>query len=492
MASRMPPESCKVYTPRPLAEAMVSKLFKAPEGRWLEPGCGNGAFLETISELGVPKSRIVGVEIDTRPGMSDKFATVFRGQDFLRWANQTELRFDYIVGNPPYVAIDRLVGRMRENALSMSDPEGMKIGAAGNLWYAFLCASIRLLEPGGSIAFVLPSSWEYANYAANLRTCIGELFAEVSIYRSKTPLFESVQEGCVVLISRGYGIANKKIKRHVCSDLKALISVLEKEGGSVRKNGNKPRKRKGVLQKAYSSAVRLGDVVNIRLGGVTGDAKYFVINEERRRYLRLPRGALLPALSKAKHLVSSELTRDRWKELLAVGEKVWLFNPPPALMSHAEVKRYLMLSAQKGGCQKTRLKIATRPEWFRTLLPPTIDGFISGMSSSGPWIAFKRMPRLTATNTLYIVEFREALSNDEKAAYALSLLTSYARKGLYKLRRVYAQQLVKYEPGDLARLEILKPRKSHGAGARYRKAVRAILAGKASDATAIADSWFAS
>ena len=278
----------------------------------------------------------------------------------------------------------------------------------------------------------------------------------------------------------------------MCSDLKSLISALEGKRESVRKNGNKSGKRRRILRTLPSKTVCLGDIVNIRVGGVTGDVKYFVITEAQRKFLRLPRGAFRPALSKAKHLVSSEVTKERWEDLLTMGEKVWLFSPPPSLLSHASVKRYLLLSPQKGGCQKTRLKITTRPEWYRTSLPPRIDGFISGMSSLGPWIAFKKMPRLTATNTLYIVEFMDALNDNEKAAYALSLLTSYARKGLLTLRRVYAQQLVKYEPGDLARLEIPKPRRSRGAGARYRKAVQAILVGKLSHAIEMADSWFAS
>ena len=112
------------------------------------------------------------------------------------------------------------------------------------------------------------------------------------------------------------------------------------------------------------------------------------------------------------------------------------------------------------------------------------------MAQLGPWICLRAMPRLNATNTLYTVRFRGRLTPDEKAAWALSLLTSHSRRFLQSIRRVYPDGLVKYEPGDLLDLPVLVPPKVPGARVWYLKTVGALLSGEVNEAKQMADEWF--
>src|SRR5262249_22776395 len=100
--------SCKVYTPRKLAEAMGAAVAGVAKCRWLEPGRGQGAFLRAMNSLGISRSGIHGIELELDVSESDTHGTVLRGVDFLSWASNQECRFDCIVGNPPYVAIREL------------------------------------------------------------------------------------------------------------------------------------------------------------------------------------------------------------------------------------------------------------------------------------------------------------------------------------------------------------------------------------------------
>jgi len=115
---------------------------------------------------------------------------------------------------------------------------------------------------------------------------------------------------------------------------------------------------------------------------------------------------------------------------------------------------------------------------------------MSGMAQPGPWICLRAMPRLNATNTLYTVRFRGRLTPDEKAARALSLLTSHSRRLLQRIGRVYPDGLVKYEPGDLLNLPVLVPGKVSGARLWYLKTVAALLSGQVPKAKQMADEWF--
>ena len=112
---------------------------------------------------------------------------------------------------------------------------------------------------------------------------------------------------------------------------------------------------------------------------------------------------------------------------------------------------------------------------------------MSGMTKCGPWLALNGMGPLTATNTLYTVHFKRRTPANEKAAFALALLSSKVRKQLPSLQRRYAAGLGKFEPGDLQSLRIPVYAVPRHATDDYRKAVKALLNGEIAAATEIAD-----
>jgi hypothetical protein len=99
------------------------------------------------------------------------------------------------------------------------------------------------------------------------------------------------------------------------------------------------------------------------------------------------------------------------------------------------------------------------------------------------------MPKLAATNTLYIVRFKSAKTIEEMAAWSLALLSSRTRTAAFKVGRIYADGLLKFEPRDLASLPLPVPATFSGARSRYREAVTMLLAENYGGAQAIADRW---
>ena len=137
------------------------------------------------------------------------------------------------------------------------------------------------------------------------------------------------------------------------------------------------------------------------------------------------------------------------------------------------------------------MKIRIREPWYRTPLPRNCHGFVSGMSRHGPWISLNMAPRLTATNTLYAITFRAAMSPEQRCAWALALIASGKfRETLSSLGRVYADGLIKYEPGDLANLQITRrPKRVKGARQAYRQAIEFLLSGETQAACRVADGF---
>ncbi len=486
------PLSSTVYTPDPLALGMVRALGDSPGASWLDPCAGLGAFGRALRTIGVPPARITAFDLQSVITEADSHARISRGVDFVEWSEHTQQRYDRIVLNPPYVALGRIQGSPRHAALRTTLPDGTSLPLKANYWAAFLLASLRTLASGGGLCAVLPASWDFARYAAPLRSSLPRLFASFRVFRSREPLFPEVQEGAVVLVAHGYCATRGRSVRTETATSVGLVAALElavaPDAGSVVLSTSVFRSVEPALR---TSTVKFADVLVLRLGGVTGDAPYFLLSESERVAYRLPMSCLRPAVTRARHLRSALIDMRAWQALRAADERVWLFSPSETASLDPRVQAYLRLAPEDGGCNRDRWKVIKRDPWYRTVLPRRVDGFISGMSRVGPHLVLRSMPRLTATNTLYVVRFVGTRTPDERAAIGLSLLTSEVRATLQRRGRVYADGLLKFEPSDLASVELPVAPRVAGARSVFRRATECFCRGEGDAASRLADSFFA-
>lgn len=476
---------CRVQTPHPLAKAMVAALGDSSHDRWLEPCVGEGHLLQALSRHGVSPDRIRGLDLDPETSESDRLGRILRATEFLGWASSTDEVFDKIIANPPYLPLSQCPSEVVTAAVDLDGPHDLRVRPGANCWCAFLIASLRLLHTGGCLCFVLPAAWEYADYAGDLRQTIAHNFREVSIHRSLVPLFTAVQEGSIVLIATGYRLPPQHIQRRDYASAAALLDGLGKSRSETLKPSRVPRKTNDPF-------CTLGEELTVSIGAVTGDNGYFLLSEDRRTERGLPRSAMHPVLTRARHLRTHLVDQAEWNRLRDSGKRVWLFRPRDSDLETDSVDEYLALSEAAGGCRRNGYKVSRRSPWHRTPLPAPPHGFVSGMSSCGPWISLNGMEDLNATNTLYTVRFSTAETADERAAWALALLTTDARKSMQSLARRYPDGLLKYEPGDLQRIAVPVPKARVGALEHYGTAVAVLLTEGPDAAAGLADAWFAS
>lgn len=480
------PHATAVETPPSLAEAMVRSIGDNARARWLDPCCGRGSLVRAVSTLQVPRSRLTAIDLGHVPPALALTAEVHDNTDFLAWTTTRKPAFDKIVANPPFIAISKLPAVL-QNAAVNERRNGFKIDRTANYWMAFLGASLEVLRPGGDVCFVLPAAWEFANFADEARSAIPTMFSTFETHRSRGPLFEDVSDGCVVVVGRDY--LRPRIRppaRYVHASPRDLIAAV---GLGGPKHRTVARPARPTPPEAHPQSVDLGDVMDIRIGGVTGQVGYFLLTDTSRVKHALPDSALQPVLSRAAHLNSSHVTSEEWETLRRNLDRVWLFSPSDELVANEAVRNYLALDRASGGCDRSRYKIARRTPWFRTPMPPQVDCFISGMSRNGPWLALNSMPGLSATNTLYVGSFRANVSPRDRFVIALSLLGSDARSYLEKRTRHYGDGLLKVEPGDLARAPVLPTSFEPSSADTYRECVSALLDGKEEECREMADQW---
>jgi adenine-specific DNA-methyltransferase len=477
----LPPPECRVYTPPPLADAMVQAIEPTPYDYWLDPCMGPGVFVACLRKKGVHKEHIVGIDIDPDAGAEDDSATTVRGIDFFEWCTSTTQKFNRIVANPPYVAIRKLHPTLQQSLATFGTGSDGSFALRSNYWCAFLSACFRVLANHGSLAFVLPAAWDYAQYASDVRRAVHQQFQSVEVHRSREPLFPEVREGCVVLVAKGYRKAPARSVRINHSNAHALITALLQGDG-------KPTNHHAMAKTGDLSLTLFSDLYAVKIGCVTGDAKYFLLRESDRVRLGLPRESVSPVLSKARHLTSAYMTTKEWKRLLAADERVWLFNPEPKVMRQRAVQEYLQYGREN--CDLDAYKLRNRDPWYRV---PDVrygtTGFLSGMTKLGPWICFRSKRQLAATNTLYALTAKTKMSSEERAAWALSLISTSPRRQFHAIARRYPDGLAKLEPHDLNSFRLPTPLRTKRAPEEYARAISYLVAGKVAEAIAVADAF---
>lgn len=479
------PQSATVYTPPELAVAMVAAARGKPGALWLDPCVGDGAFVAQMASHGVRAAQICAIDIAPGPGAVDNLARTVREMDFLDWAATHRASVDHVVMNPPYAALSRIQGRLLDRALDVRMSDGQRLPFKANYWAAFLLTAIDCLREGGSLVAVLPAAWDFAKYARRVRENVERAFGEVVVVRCASPLFPKVREGVVVVVALNRGARSCCSRRVEVSSLSETIAALEHIA-----RGKVPHATSTVRAFAPPPLAlqRLDQLVHIHIGAVTGDADYFLLTEDERKAWGLPQSALRPTLSRSKHLNGAVVGKKEWEALRDEGARVWLFWPTKGALRHRAVKAYLKYG-KEGGCNLAAHKIAERDPWYRTPLPGRVDGFMSGMSKRLPFLSLRAMPRLTASNTLYVVRFKGRATVAEKATLGLLLLTSSVRREMAGRSRLYADGLLKFEPTDLGcvRVPVIEARRD--AARVLREATTLLLAGREGEASVMADAW---
>lgn len=479
------PDSSTVFTPQELASAMVRAVGDAGNCAWLDPCVGDGAFVAEMSAIGVPRERIQALDIAPTPSQRDGLACTKRPIDFIEWASHNACSVDRVVMNPPYVALSRVRGTPLRNALAVSFADGRRLPLKANYWCAFVLRAIECLRPGGALVAVLPAAWDFARYAIRVRDAVAKSFGDISIIRCASPLFPTVKEGVVVIVGTRRGDQPTTMRRVEVPDLAGTLRALEELAV-----GKAPRDSTVVrnFSSGESPQARLDELIDIRIGAVTGDATYFLLSEAERAELGLPRRAVRPVLSRSKHLTTAVLDDSAWARIRDAGGRIWLFRPTQAALKHPAVKKYLRRGKQ-GECNTDAYKISSRKPWHCTPLPNRVDGFLSGMSKRFPFLVLCEMKHLTATNTLYIVSFKRGTQRIDKAALGIVLLTSRVRREFARHSRVYADGLLKFEPSELGNIRVPVVRPQGDAVDVFRRATELLLQGKEAAAEAVADAW---
>lgn len=177
-----------VFTPDWVADFMVEEVLNSQKitgkEKILDAGCGEGIFAITAAKKlaklsGKPINKVIEENIyfiDLSPDYVEitkknlqklskiKIAKFNAITDNFCFHNFNE-KFDFVIGNPPYVRIQNLNGRkdlLQKQFITASN-------GSIDLYFCFFERALKLLKDSGKIAFITPNSHFYSAAGKNLR-----------------------------------------------------------------------------------------------------------------------------------------------------------------------------------------------------------------------------------------------------------------------------------------------------------------------------------
>jgi len=180
------------FTPKFVAEFMVSLITKPRDARVLEPCAGMGVFLSALYEAGF--RNIDAYEIDSSLPNYSPVKVEYR--DFLKV--KPEEKYDVVIGNPPYVRWKNIPREWKEEFRKSSYWKGI-INGLSDLTYAFIYHSVNMLKEGGELIFITPIFWTETLHGARLRDyLIKRGYLDLIINFNEMKIFDEVSSTIVI------------------------------------------------------------------------------------------------------------------------------------------------------------------------------------------------------------------------------------------------------------------------------------------------------
>jgi len=437
------------YTPPDLAAYITRWTLGKNPKTLLEPSCGDGVFVQGLSEVGFSGSlSFTGFEIleteaaKTRDRCRKQTGLDWsiQGEDFLGWAIDRMLgrrvEFDAVVGNPPFIRYQYLPPESQRKAEAIFKILGLPFTRHTNAWVPFVLASIALLKPGGRLGMIIPSDIIHVAHAQSLRTYLGTACSRLLIIDPEEIWFDGTLQGAVILFaekkishsdhSHGLGIVRVSGREFLSYDPANLFSDTTRMNGKTVEGKwtralltANERELLDVLQER-PDVHRFDEIAEVDVGIVTGANKFFLVPDETVERFGLQAFAH-PMFGRSEHCPGVIYDEQQHRENARVGNPtnfIWFKK------DFAEPSKSVLEYIRLGEAQElhTRYKCRIRSPWYAV---PSVYTTRIGMlkrSHDTPRLIYNRLDAFT-TDTAYRIN--STVSTPEKLIYCfLNALTA--------------------------------------------------------------------
>ena len=188
------------FTPKSVRDVVWQYIDTKPVAI-LEPSAGSGEFFDDCRER-FPDATLVGVELNAAMAETKGFVN----QDFLEW--KSDVSFDLIVGNPPFVQREK--GHTSNKNI---------VSGRSNLYVEFIYKCLtQHLAPGGTLAFVIPASIGNSAFYAPTRKLLCSLDIIAFKILDTHDFVETSTRICVLVVKNSPGSGRFVYNEFLCEN----------------------------------------------------------------------------------------------------------------------------------------------------------------------------------------------------------------------------------------------------------------------------------
>ncbi|MGZ3901771.1 MAG: Eco57I restriction-modification methylase domain-containing protein, partial [Bacteroidia bacterium] len=446
------------YTPEFLSEFIVRYTAPHFEGKTnlsvFEPSVGDGSFVKAFNKTNFPNSiekfSFTGIdkimpelrkaEIVSQKNKRASTKYSFAKADFLHYQKTCNLKFSFIVGNPPYVKKQLLNKSQIELCEQIHKDSALPESSVKNIWSAFLLRSCQLLTKDGVLAFVLPAELLQVKFSKELRDYLGTVFQRIEVFTFDDLLFECKGQDTILLFAFKKHDSPGQFYTHIVNTSQLTEGDFTLRGNDALVSTNTKWTHHSLTADELTFIHNIGNRLPVidhycdsKPGIVTAANSFFIINEETERRYRLEEYTR-PIIQKALFVNGSVVfDQEDFNGLAEKGlpTKVLCFDDEDADEISTHVESYLQIGEALD--LPLRYKCLQRENWYVIPNISTVpEGFFFKRSHHYPKL-LKNNAEVLVTDSAYKIEMRAGY-NINKLIYSFynSLTLTFSElKGRY-------------------------------------------------------------
>lgn len=454
------------YTPLQLANAMVSLVASQNTTSVLEPSCGDGVFLDSLTALGMLESITNVTAVEIEPEEAEKVSNNFKddsnvcvyNEDFFDFYQRIygKRTYDLILGNPPYIRYQYLTEEQREMQSNILTSHGMKSNKLINAWVAFLVACVQLLSDNGRIAFVIPAEILQVAYAEDLRLFLSNQLSKITLLTFEQLVFPDIEQEILVFIGEKGG-EEKGIRIIELSNLEDFSNLDLNANGFQKLNHVKEKWTKyfvsaediKVIQSIRDDKrfTRFSSLALINVGITTGNNSYFSIDKETADKYELS-SVSLPLIGRSSHAHGIYFTDIDWQENIQAGKRAMLISFPDIPFDEYPEKHKDYIIRGEINEEHKGYKCSIRDRWY---IVPSVwapDAFFLRRNNLYPKFVLNRC-NAVSTDTMHRIKFNEGV---DKENVLLSYYNSISFAFTEICGRSYGGGVLEILPGEVGNI----------------------------------------